>query len=522
MSDNRGHEAPLHPASLVPVAPGLPVSARLPAAAAALVLFSAGAAPARSAESAVPPLSTAAASSAPPQAAAIQEAFRKVVAGVRPAVVSIDSTFRKPEGDGSVDPEDLLRKLFGDSAPRDPDAKRPQTRRVMGVGSGVITDPRGYVLTNEHVVGGAEEIKVVVRDPVERTYRGRVVGTDAFSDLAVLKIEPRDGPFPYAALGDSDKTQIGDWAIAVGSPFGLEQTVTVGVISALRQSVRVEDRDYSDFFQTDAAINQGNSGGPLLDIDGRVIGINTAIFSPTGVSGGIGFAIPSNQASRIMKELIARGRVVRGWAGVEIVPLDDVLARQFQVPGQSGALVNSVVEDSPAAEAGLRRGDVIVAFDGRRVASPGAFVKEVEGTLPGKKAVLRLIRSGKERSVEVTMAERPQPQTAGAASEGGARPKAVRSSLWLGAHLQTAGREVNERFRLPRGASGVVVLDVDGGSRAEDIGLLRGDLIQSLNGRRTNDAADLARGADPDLAKGIVLDVTRRGRPIYLTYRRPQ
>ncbi|HXS99226.1 MAG TPA: Do family serine endopeptidase [Elusimicrobiota bacterium] len=459
----------------------------------------------------------AATTAAAPQAVAIQESFRKVVAGVRPAVVSIDSVFRKPEADAS-DPEDLLRRLFGDPQ-RDQGAKRgPQTRRITGVGSGVITDPSGYVLTNEHVVGGAEEIRVVVRDPDERTYRGKIVGTDPFSDLAVLKIEARDGPFPYASLGDSDKVQIGDWAIAVGSPFGLEQTVTVGVISALRQSVRVEDRDYSDFFQTDAAINQGNSGGPLLDIDGRVIGVNTAIFSPSGVSGGIGFAIPSNQASRIMKELIARGRIIRGWAGVEIVPLDDVLASQFRVPGQEGALVNSVVEDSPAAEAGLRRGDVIVAFNDVKIKTPGAFVKAVEQTLPGKKAALKLIRAGKEREAVLTVAERPLQ-----AAEPGPRPKAIRSSMWMGAHIQTAGGEVNERFRLPRGASGVIVLDVDDGSWAEEIGLQRGDLIQSLNGRQTRDAADFAKKhAEPDLEKGVVLDVTRRGRPIYLTYRRPR
>ena len=490
------------------------------AAACALLL---GAAAARGAEPASELASEAVLSTAPaaPQAVAIQESFRKVVAGVRPAVVSIDSVFRKSDSDSS-DPEELLRRLFGDPQRGDSGGKRgPQTRRITGVGSGVITDPKGYILTNEHVVGGAEEIRVVVRNPDERTYRGKIVGTDQFSDLAVLKIEPRDGkPFPYASLGDSDKVQIGDWAIAVGSPFGLEQTVTVGVISALRQSVRVEDRDYSDFFQTDAAINQGNSGGPLLDIDGRVIGVNTAIFSPSGVSGGIGFAIPSNQASRIMKELLARGRIIRGWAGIEIVPLDDVLASQFRVPGQEGALVNSVVEDSPAAEAGIRRGDVIVAFDGRKIKSPGAFVKSVEQTLPGKKAELKVIRGGKERDVALTIAERPL-QTADA--EPGPRPKAVRSSMWMGAHIQTAGGEVNERFRLPHGASGVVVLDVDNGSWAEEIGLQRGDLIQSLNGRQTRDAADFARKhAEPDLEKGVVLDVTRRGRPLYLTYRRPR
>lgn len=464
----------------------------------------------------------AAPSPAPPQAVAIQEAFRKAVAGVKPSVVSIDSVFTRSDWETPYlfgDPEEFLRRFFGD-APHDGRTRPPRSRRVTGVGSGVITDPRGYVLTNEHVVGGAEEIKVIVKDPEEKTYKGRIVGTDPSSDLAVVKIETRNGPFPYVSLGDSDKAQPGDWAIAVGSPFGLEQTVTVGVISALRQSIKVEDRDYSDFLQTDAAINQGNSGGPLLDIQGEVIGVNTAIFSPTGVFGGVGFAIPSNQAARIMKELIARGRVVRGWAGVEIVPLNDVLAGQFKLPDQEGALINAVVKDSPAAEAGLRRGDVVVEFDGRKISSPNAFIKSVEQTLPGKKVTLRLIRDGRARELNMTIGERPA-KTAETGQES--RTNAGRPALWMGAHLQTAAEDVNELFRLPRAATGVVVIDVDSGSSADDMGLRRGDLILAINGRQARDASSFIKAAGgASLEAGIVLDINRRGQPVYLSFREPR
>jgi serine protease Do len=459
----------------------------------------------------------------PPQAVAVQEAFRQVVAGAKPAVVSIDSVFKRSETETPFlfgAPDDFTHRFFGGEE-EDPHARRKQRlRRVTGIGSGVITAPGGYVLTNEHVVGGAEEIRVVVKNPEEKTYKGKIVGTDPASDLAVIKIEPRDGPFPYAALGDSDKVQPGDWAIAVGSPFGLEQTVTIGVISALRQSVKVEDRDYSDFFQTDAAINQGNSGGPLLDVSGRVIGINTAIFSPTGVFGGVGFAIPSNQAARIMKELISKGRVTRGWAGVEIAPLDDVLAKQFKLPDQGGALINSVLPDSPAAKAGLKRGDVIVEFGGRKVASPNAFIKLVEQTPPGKKVPVKLIRARRAQELELSIGERP-PKTEetgqNAPSKAGGAGAAAR---WQGARLQTAGDDLKDRFRLPRDAAGAVVTEVDEDSPAAEMGLRPGDLVLSINGRRVQNAPAFAAAASGvSIDAGVVLDVNRRGEPLYLSWR---
>jgi Do/DeqQ family serine protease len=389
-------------------------------------------------------------------------------------------------------------------------------QRVTGIGSGFITDPRGYILTNEHVVGGAEEIRVIVKDSVEKIYKGKIVGTDPTTDLAVVKIEPKGGPLPYLSLGDSSKVQIGDWAIAVGSPFGLEQTLTVGVISALRQSIKVEDRDYADFFQTDAAINQGNSGGPLLDIEGRVIGVNTAIFSPSGVSGGIGFAIPSDQADRIMKDLIAHGRVVRGWLGVEIVPLNDVLARQFKAPEGKGALVNSVVADSPAAAAGLRRGDVIVEYDGKDISSPNALIRLVEETPPGKKVAVKLIRDGRAQGAEIKIGERPAKPAEAAAGgqapgEGGPR--------WEGARLETVDESLRERYRLPRDAAGAVVTDVDDGSVAQAMGLQPGDLILAINGTKVADARAFLKAArGVSLEKGVVLDVNRDGLPLYLTY----
>ena len=425
------------------------------------------------------------AASAPSQALMIQNSFRKVVSGIRPAVVSIDSVFTRPE---------------------------PHGRRFMGIGSGVITDPRGYILTNEHVVGGAEEIKVIVKDPEEKVYRGRIVGTDSTTDLAVVKIEPRKTPYPYASLGNSDKVQVGDWAIAVGSPFGLEQTVTVGVISALRQSIKVGLRDYSDFFQTDAAINEGNSGGPLLDIQGQVIGVNTAIFSPTGVFGGVSFAIPSNQAARIMKELIDKGRVIRGWVGVEISPLS--------LPGKKGALILAALPDSPAAKADLRQGDVIVEFAGRTVASAASFIRMVELTPPGNKIPMRLIRGDRPQGLTIAIEERPAVLAA-----AGERPRPIvhesEIALWEGAHLQTADASQNKRFRLPDDATGVIVIDVEKESMASAIGLQAGDLIIAINAQQVRNAPAFIKTAqDSSMLSGVVLYVKRQGQPLYWSLRK--
>lgn len=448
-----------------------------------------------------------------PVAEATETAFRRVAAAISPVVVSIDTIFERADEHALmfVDPEDLFRR-FGDE--EEPRARRRPLPRLKGVGSGVIVNPKGYILTNEHVVGGAREIKVLVKSPEEKTFRGKVVGTDPMTDLAVIKIEAGHD-LPFAKLGDSDAARVGDWAIAVGSPFGLGQTVTVGVISAQRQSFQLGERLFPDFLQTDAAINAGNSGGPLVDIGGQVIGINTAIVSPTGVFGGVGFAIPSNAAARVMKELIDKGRVVRGWAGLEIVPLNEALARHFKIPDGKGALVNRVLPGSPAEAASLRRGDVIVAVDGRSVPSPSALTEAVERTPPGKKVTLRVVRDGRTMDLALTAGERPATVSQ---RPSGRRDRAAPSSSWQGARLEPNDDQARRRFGVPD-APGAVVVEVEPDSAAEQMGLRPGDLIVSVQGRPVRGPAEVMKAAGgEDLEKGIVLDVNRRGRRLYLSY----
>jgi serine protease Do len=301
----------------------------------------------------------------------LQDSFARVAAQIKPAVVSITATHVETI---QAAPEQFF---FGDPfeewhspLPRYAPEPRKFQRRQQGMGSGVVVDPRGYILTNEHVVREADELTVTFQFPEEKKYTGKVVGTDPRTDLAVIKIEPKE-TLTYAALGDSGKVRVGDWAIAVGSPFGLEQTVTVGVISAVRQSLTIEGMNYSGLLQTDAAINRGNSGGPLVNIRGEMVGINTAIYAPTGVFAGIGFAIPANRIKDIMEQLIEKGHVVRGWMGVEILPLSEVMAKQFGLSKADGVMVNGVQPGSPAEKAGLKRGDVIVRFNGEPTLDPG-------------------------------------------------------------------------------------------------------------------------------------------------------
>ncbi|MGQ0645163.1 MAG: trypsin-like peptidase domain-containing protein, partial [Elusimicrobiota bacterium] len=392
--------------------------------------------------------------------------------------------------------------------------------RQEGMGSGVIVDPRGYFLTNEHVERNADDITVLVRDPELKEYKGKVVGKDPRSDLAVVKIQPKGG-LSHAVLADSDKVRVGDWAIAVGSPFGLEQTVTVGVVSAVRQSLSIEGMAYSDLLQTDAAINRGNSGGPLINIRGEVIGINTAIYAPTGVFAGIGFAIPSARVRDIMEQLIEKGRVVRGWMGVEIAPLDDVAARQFGVPDGKGVLINRVLPGSPAEKAGLARGDVIRRFAGEKVEGPDALMLIVAKTAPKKKVEIVVLRQGKERELALVTGEMPSETAEGgeAAPEApAARPDA---KTWEGARLMNATPALTQRYGLSPQNAGVLVVGLQPGGVAEDMGLVEGDLILSVNRRDTPDVASfLAAMKRADLDDGVLLDVNRRNRLIYLSYKK--
>jgi serine protease Do len=463
---------------------------------------------------------------AEPHALDLQQSFARVAETIKPAVVSItavhvESYEAQPYQFYFGDPfEEFFPEFFGGQRP--PPGRRPPPRqfqrRSQGIGSGVIVDPKGYVLTNEHVIRGADELTVTILEPEEKKYTGKVVGADPRTDLAVVKITPK-GPLTFAALGDSKNVRVGDWAIAVGSPFGLEQTVTVGVISAVRQSLNIEGHAYTNLLQTDAAINRGNSGGPLVNIKGEVIGINTAIYAPTGVFAGIGFAIPVNNAKEIMAQLIEKGRVVRGWMGVEIRPLDDILARQFGVSDTNGVIVNNVLPDSPAEKAGLRRGDVIREFNGQKITTQESLVDIVSRTPPKTKTRVGILREG--RAMELTLLTGELPAQAQEGKEEEPAPaEEPKTQEWGGARVAAATSALARRYNLPPDKDGVVFLEVAPGETADKMGLMEGDFVVSVNQQKTSDVKSfLSAVKKADTREGLVMDVFRQGRWFYLSYK---
>ncbi|OVE75557.1 hypothetical protein BVX98_07480 [bacterium F11] len=453
----------------------------------------------------------------------LQDSFSQVVKRVKPAVVNITSVrvetiHTQPYEFFFGDPfEDFFGDFFGERyrSPRKRPAPRQYQRKHEGMGSGVIVDPRGYVLTNEHVISGAQDITVRLSHPKEKEYKAKVIGKDPYSDLAVLKIKSGKD-LPYVPLGDSDEIEIGDWVIAVGSPFGLEQTVTAGIISAVRQTLNIEGRTHNNMIQTDAAINRGNSGGPLVNLKGEVIGINTAIYAPTGVFAGIGFAIPSNRVKDITDELLDKGKVVRGWMGVEIGKLDEVMAQQFDVPEAEGVLINRVMEDSPAEDAGLERGDVVIEFDGKKVLDPSDLQRLVAKSKPDKKVKIKIIRNGKEKIVTMTTGERPAME-AEVPEKDTSEPEE-----WEGAKLSNLSPALAKRYGLPSKEQGVIVLNIKGDGLAAEVGLYEGDLIISVNQKKTPDIKTFKRYAKKiDIEKGVLFDINRQERRIYLSYQRP-
>jgi len=457
----------------------------------------------------------------------LQEAFVKVAERIKPAVVNISTvlTVEYPQyefffGDPFEDFFKDFEDFFGSPYQRKETPKRKyQYRREIGGGSGVIIHPDGYILTNEHVIHNADEIKVTVNiDGKDKTYKGKVVGKDAKTDLAVIKIEP-SGKLPSAPLGDSDKIKVGEWVIAIGSPFGLEQTVTSGIVSALRQSVQVEGRIYRDFIQTDAAINRGNSGGPLCNIRGEVIGINTAIYAPTGVFSGIGFAIPINRAKEILDDLIHKGKVVRGWLGVEIRPVDTAIKNQFGLKNEKGVLINNVLEGSPAEKAGLKRGDIIVEFDGKEVVTVNDLQEIVAKTAPKKKVKIKIIRNGKEEVVELITGEMPEQIGSGKTEESKEKSEKEETAEWLGMKVAMLDETLAQRYKIDKSESGIVVVDVDPTSKASEIGIIPGDLIKSINRVDTPDLESFKKITKKvKLSEGVVFDIIRQGRPVYISY----
>jgi len=432
---------------------------------------------------------------------ALERAFVSVAERVMPAVVNVSTVQQAARERPPGQLPERFREFFGEEFYERFFRGRPESRNQ---GSGVLVDKRGLIVTNNHLIEGAGEIEVRLSD--KRKFKATVVGRDPKTDLAVLKIDAEDD-LPVAELGDSDRLRIGQWAIAVGNPFGLDRTVTVGIVSATGR-VRVGVTTYEDFIQTDAAINPGNSGGPLLNLDGRVIGINTAIVS---VGQGIGFAIPVNMVKAILPQLVATGKVTRGWLGIRIQELTEELAPGFGLPPRSGVLVSDVMPGSPAEGGGLRAGDLVVAYGDTPVTDVSTLQRLVAATPPGQLARITVVRDGGRETLAVTIGEQPaEPVVAVAPPE-----------RW-GLTVQPLTPELAREFNLTA-TEGALVSRVEAGSPADRAGLRPGDAILEVNRRKVT-GPEAYREALGRAGSGedVLLYVQRAGRGLYLVMRPPE
>ena len=434
------------------------------------------------------------------------KAMAELAEAVKPAIVNISTTRTEKISESQFAPffnDPLFRKFFGD---RRGDGGFPKERKTASLGSGVIVSSDGYILTNNHVIKNADEIKVLLSD--KRELKGKIIGSDPKTDIAVIKIEAAD--LPQVTWGDSDILKVGEIVLAIGNPYGLNQTVTMGIVSAVER-VNMGIADYVDFIQTDAAINPGNSGGALVNAGGELVGINTAIFSTSGGYQGIGFAIPSNMAKNVMESLITKGKVVRGWLGVSIQPISPELALQFQLENEEGSLVGDVIEGSPAQKGGIMRGDVIIGINGEKVTEPHDLRNKIANTLPGEAVVINVIRDGRNIILSVTLTElSAEPQEESAAG------KEYENSL-RGVTVQDLTPEIYKRLDIPEKIRGVVITGIEDGAPAE-LKLMPGDVILEIKRKAItgNDDYDrIVSGIAPD--ENILMLIFRRGSSIFVT-----
>jgi len=460
-----------------------------------------------------------AAHAAPPPAS-----FADIVERVAPAVVNISTSkavapgqtpeFPFPEPPPGSPFEDFFREFFDrDRAPEQ------MPRRQSSLGSGFVIDSQGFVVTNNHVIAEADEIQVVFSD--ERTYEAELIGRDSKTDLALLKIEG-DDPFPAVTFADSDSVRVGDWMIAIGNPFGLGSTVTVGIISARSRDIRAGP--YDDFLQVDAPINRGNSGGPSFNLDGEVIGINTAIFSPSGGNVGIGFAIPSNLALPVIESLKEDGRVKRGWLGVRIQTVTDEIAESLGLEEAQGALVASVTPGGPAEAASIEPGDVILEFDRKKIDRMRGLPRIVAETPIGKEVEVAIWRRGEERAVEVTLGELPEEDELAALTEEGADTPSSAEIESLGLTVATLNEELRARFELGQDMNGVVIVDVLADSSAA-ADLRPGDVIVEVGQEEVNSPPEVqakVNQAQQENKKSVLLLIDRQGDLRFVALRFPE
>jgi serine protease Do len=432
----------------------------------------------------------------------LSAALADVAAVARPAVVNISTTStvtmeESPFGDMFNDP--FFRHFFGDQG--HPGEKRKYKSSALG--SGVIVSPDGYILTNNHVVKGAEEIKVILFD--KREFKGKVVGTDPRTDLAVVKINAKD--LPTIKIGDSNKLKAGDIVMAIGNPFGLNQTITMGIVSAVGRS-NIGLADFEDFIQTDAPINPGNSGGALVNEDGELVGINTAIFSTSGGYMGIGFAIPSDMARTVMTSIIEHGRVIRGWLGVSIQNLTPELAKSLGIKETEGALISGVESNSPADKAGLKRGDLIIGLGGKKITDSTGLRNMVSGMAPGAKVDIRILRDGKEQTLSATLGEFKERKVV---------KKTEYENILKGITIQELTPSLRDKLNLPENLNGVVITAMSSDSPAQGA-LQPNDVIQEVNRHAIQSAQDYDQVVSKIGEKDtVLLLIYRDGGSVYLT-----
>jgi serine protease Do len=443
--------------------------------------------------------------------------FADIVEAVQPAVVNISVAGEVPGSEVPTgipeDFQDFLERFFNRDFPGGfgtPDVPRGRAQRApqfRGMGSGFIVAPEGYVVTNQHVVDHASQITVTLHDG--KKLPAKLVGIDEKTDLALLKVESKEN-LPYARFGDSETTRVGDWVVAIGNPFGLGGSATAGIVSARGRDI--QSGPYDDFFQIDAPINQGNSGGPLFDLSGRVIGINTAIYSPNGGNVGIGFAIPSKLAESVIDPLRTKGQVERGYLGVTIQPVDEDIAKSLGLESENGALVASVVSGGPAEKAGIEAGDVIISIDGDDVAQVKELTRKIAAMAPDARAEIEVLRHGERKKLDVRIGKTPSEPQAARADSGS-------PAGGLGLALGELTPAVRDRFGIPEEVQGAVVVSVDPAGGAAEKGLRPGDVIVSVGQMKVASLAEAKREIEREKSRergSVLLRVLRGGNASYV------